>query len=165
MLFFVVCWVLFKINFFQKSFLGSLWKWEMVRIQIRNDIQSKLFVKVFSRWQKLPLATSADFFQNYFFQKIFKKIIGVEIAFNPGQEWHSIKSRSKLFLKVFSGWQKLQLATSADFFPNYLFQKNLSWTLSGCESVWIQIRTDILSIPDLGPSCLQKLSADEKSCC
>ena len=29
---------------------------------------------------------------------------------------------------------------------------------------WIQIRTNILSVsPDLGPNCLQRLSADDKS--
>ena len=32
---------------------------------------------------------------------------------------------------------------SADFFQNYLFQNILSETLSECQTVWIQIRTDL----------------------
>ena len=36
--------------------------------------------------------------------------------------------------------------SSADFFQNYLFQKILSGTLSECQTVWIQVRTDILSV-------------------
>ena len=31
-----------------------------------------------------------------------------------------------------------------------------------CQTVWIQIRTDILVGPDLGPNYLQRLSADNK---
>ena len=38
------------------------------------------------------------------------------------------------------------LLTSADFFQNIFFQKILSGTLSECQTVWIQIRTDILSV-------------------
>ena len=38
-------------------------------------------------------------------------------------------------------------ASSADFFQNqFFFKKNLSGTLSDCQMVWIQIRTDILLI-------------------
>ena len=39
------------------------------------------------------------------------------------------------------------LLSSADLFRNWLFQKILSGTLSECQMVWIQIRTDILSVP------------------
>ena len=38
------------------------------------------------------------------------------------------------------------LMSSADFFQNEPFRKILSGTLSECETVWIQIRTDILSV-------------------
>ena len=38
------------------------------------------------------------------------------------------------------------LLSSADFFQNKLFQKIISGTLSECQRVWIQIRTDILSV-------------------
>ena len=38
------------------------------------------------------------------------------------------------------------LLSSADFFQNQLFQKILSGTLSECQTVWIQIRTDIVSV-------------------
>ena len=41
-----------------------------------------------------------------------------------------------------------------------LFQKILSETLSECQMVWILIRTKVL--PDLGPSCMQRLSAENK---
>ena len=34
---------------------------------------------------------------------------------------------------------------------------------SGSQTVWIQIRPDILSGLDLDPNCLQRLSADDKS--
>ena len=40
---------------------------------------------------------------------------------------------------------KLKLL-SADFFFHLLFQKILSGSLSECQMVWIQIRTDILSV-------------------
>ena len=56
------------------------------------------------------------------------------------------------------------LVLSADLFQNKLFQKILSGALSECQTVCIQIRTDILSVPDLGPNCLQRLSVDDKSC-
>ena len=36
--------------------------------------------------------------------------------------------------------------SSADFFQNLLFQKIISGTLTECQTVWIQIRTDILSV-------------------
>ena len=42
------------------------------------------------------------------------------------------------------------LLSSADFFSKLTFQKILSGTLSESQTVWIQIRTDILS---LGLSC------------
>ena len=35
---------------------------------------------------------------------------------------------------------------SAAFFQSYLFQKNLSGTLSERQTVWIQIRNDVLSV-------------------
>ena len=38
------------------------------------------------------------------------------------------------------------LLSSADFFQNQLFQNILSGTLSECQAVWIQIRTDTLSV-------------------
>ena len=53
------------------------------------------------------------------------------------------------------------LLSSATLFQNYPFQKILSGTLSECQTVWIQTRTDNVG-PDLGPNCLQRLSADSK---
>ena len=44
------------------------------------------------------------------------------------------------------------------FFQNYFFQKNLSGISSECQTVWIQIK---IVGPDLGPNCLQSLSADD----
>ena len=49
--------------------------------------------------------------------------------------------------------------SSADFFQNQLIGKLLSGIPSECQTVWIQIRPDLG--PDLGPYCLQKLSANE----
>ena len=51
---------------------------------------------------------------------------------------------------------------SADIFQYYFFQNILSVITSECQTVWIQIRPDILSGPDLGSNCLQKLSSDDK---
>ena len=58
--------------------------------------------------------------------------------------------------------------SSADFFQNWLFWKILSGIPIECQTIWIQIRPDILSgliwfqnvRPDLVLNCLQKLSAD-----
>ena len=51
--------------------------------------------------------------------------------------------------------------SSADFFSKLTFTKK-SETLSACQTVWIQIRTDFAG-PDLSPKCLQRLLADDKS--
>ena len=48
------------------------------------------------------------------------------------------------------------------FSKKQLFEKFLSGTLSECQRVWIQIKTDVLSVPNLGPNCLLRLSADVK---
>ena len=58
--------------------------------------------------------------------------------------------------------------SSADFFPqNYFFRRILSRKPSECQTVWIQIRTDILLVqnvsPDLGPNSLQNVSAGDTS--
>ena len=45
------------------------------------------------------------------------------------------------------------------FFQNHFFLKISSGIPSVCQIVWIQIRPDFMSGPDLGPNCLQKLSA------
>ena len=42
-------------------------------------------------------------------------------------------------------------------------KKNLSQIPSKCQTVWIQIRPDVLSGPDRDPICLQRLSADDTS--
>ena len=44
-----------------------------------------------------------------------------------------------------------------------LFKTICSGTLSECQTVWIQIRTDIFVGPDLGSNCLQRLLAEDKS--
>ena len=56
----------------------------------------------------------------------------------------------------------LLLLSSADFFHYYLSQKIVSGTVSECQIVWIQIRTDNVS-PDPGSNSLQRLSADDNS--
>ena len=47
-------------------------------------------------------------------------------------------------------------------FHYYLSQKFVQGTISECQIVWIQIRTDFDS-PDPGSNSLQRLSADDKS--
>ena len=73
---------------------------------------------------------------------------------------------SALFTLCMLGNFSCFLCRLLTFFQSQLFQKILSGTLSGCQTVWTQIRTDILSVssdgPDLGPNCLQRLSADDK---
>ena len=54
---------------------------------------------------------------------------------------------------------------SADFFQNYFFLNILSGIPWECQMVWIQIRTDVLSVLILVQTVLQRLSADNKSCC
>ena len=50
------------------------------------------------------------------------------------------------------------------FLYNYRFQKILSGTPSKCQTVWIQIRPNVLSVePDLGQNCLQRSSANDTS--
>ena len=49
------------------------------------------------------------------------------------------------------------------FFFNKLFGKILSGIPSECQTVWIQIKPDILSGPDLGPNYLQRLSENGTS--
>ena len=47
------------------------------------------------------------------------------------------------------------------FFQNQLFQKILSGTLSECETVLDQDQDRQKVGPDLGPNCLQRLSAED----
>ena len=49
---------------------------------------------------------------------------------------------------------------SADFFQNKFFLNSFR-TLSECQTVWIQIRTDSVS-PDLGPNCLKRFISRHK---
>ena len=49
------------------------------------------------------------------------------------------------------------------FFIKLTFSKILSGTLAECRTVRFLIRTDKTVSPDLGPNCLQRLSADDKS--
>ena len=54
------------------------------------------------------------------------------------------------------------LLSSADFLQNKLCKKNLSGILSECQ--WLDPDQNRHSVgPDLGPNCLQRLSADDKS--
>ena len=42
-----------------------------------------------------------------------------------------------------------------NLFLNHLFRNFLSGIPSGCQTVWIQIRSDVLVGPDLGSNCLK----------
>ena len=52
---------------------------------------------------------------------------------------------------------------SADFFQNQVFQNFHSGVLSGCQTVWIQVRV-MFCMADLGLNYLQRSAADEKNC-
>ena len=49
------------------------------------------------------------------------------------------------------------------FFQNQLFRKIISEISSECQTVLIQIRPNFFVRSDLGPNCLQRLSADDTS--
>ena len=51
--------------------------------------------------------------------------------------------------------------SSTDFFQNQLFRKIISGIPSVCQTDWIHTRPDVSAGPDLVPSCLQELSADD----
>ena len=53
--------------------------------------------------------------------------------------------------------------SSTDFFSNKLFQKVLSAITSEFQTVWIQIRSNILLGPDLGQNYLHLLSEGDTS--
>ena len=55
------------------------------------------------------------------------------------------------------------LLSSTDFFQNYLFPNIISWTLSESQTVWIHIQGGRSVGAYLGPYCLQRFVADDKS--
>ena len=57
------------------------------------------------------------------------------------------------------------LLSTASFFSKLTFSKKYlrNTTVSECQTVWVQIRTDKIVGPDLGPHCLQMLSASDKN--
>ena len=66
-------------------------------------------------------------------------------------KWSSDQQTSTLYAaalitSLHAGKLSMLLLPSADFFQNYLFKKIISGTLSEWQTVWIQIRTDILSV-------------------
>ena len=69
------------------------------------------------------------------------------------------------FNSLHAGLLFMMLLSFADFFQNQLFQKLLSGKLSDCQSVWIQIRTDFLSVLIWVQTVLEMLSADDISRC
>ena len=69
------------------------------------------------------------------------------------------------FNSLHAGLLFMILLSFADFFQNQLFQKLLSGKLSDCQSVWIQIRTDFLSVLIWVQTVLEMLSADDISRC
>ena len=50
------------------------------------------------------------------------------------------------------------------FFQTNFYKKNLTAIPSGCQKDWIQIRARHFVWPDLGPNCLQRLSAVGITC-
>ena len=69
---------------------------------------------------------------------------------------------AQLVLKVLSFCMLFfKFFLAADFFQNQLFQKILPGIPYECQTVWIQIRPDILLGLIPGTNCLQMLSADD----
>ena len=58
----------------------------------------------------------------------------------------SLDSCTSMLNTLHAGYFFMLLLSSADFFQNKLFQNILSGTLSECQIVWIQIRTDRMSV-------------------
>ena len=61
--------------------------------------------------------------------------------------------QNHLFRKILAGIPSFQ---------NHLFRKIVAGIPSKCQTVWIQIRRHSVG-SDLGPNCLQRLSADNTS--
>ena len=81
--------------------------------------------------------------------------------------WHEVKGSIAIrFLRERGGlrWRAIKsvlvfhafCCRLLTFFKIYFFKKILSPIPLECQTVWIQMRTG----PDLGPNCLQRLSAD-----
>ena len=58
----------------------------------------------------------------------------------------SASGPSGLLVLYFITFDLMIMLSSATFFKTNFFQKNLSGTLSGCQTVWIQIRTNVMSV-------------------
>ena len=69
-------------------------------------------------------------------------------------------SHSKVFSTLCMLGNFACILSSVDFLINF-FKNNLSGIPSKCQTVWIQIRPDVVG-PNLGPNCLQRLSAATK---
>ena len=87
-----------------------------------------------------------------------KLLNGFKIFVLSSFEWPLKKGFIVLVLKPPStlhvGYFFMRLWTSADFYQNKLSQKVLSGTLSECQTVWIQIRTDKTSVLIWIQNCL-----------
>ena len=87
----------------------------------------------------------ADIFQHQLFRKILSLIPSVSNSLEPDQ------ARNYVGPDVGPNClQRLSAAdtnrqTSADIFQHQFFRKILSWIPSECQTVWIQIRPDIMS--------------------
>ena len=104
--------------------------------------------------------SSADIFQNYFFQKILSGTLS-----KSQTVWIQIKP-DKMSSKIdfFAIWVIFQhfFVVCRYFFKMNFFQKKISGTLSESQTVWIQIRLDILKGLIWVQNCLQRLCADNK---
>ena len=88
-------------------------------------------------------------FKIIFPQRIFQEHYQSSNSLDPDQDR---RSGSKLFEKSLL----IVILLSSDF-QNHLFPNNLSGTLSEFQTVWIQVRTDVL-----GANCLKRIFGKNK---
>ena len=140
---------------FAKILSGTQLECQTIWMQTRNDFQLVLILaltvcKVISR----------------------RHCLSDKMLYTVTRVFLHISVKCKLYLKFKYNaieperYFSINFLLSADFFLKItFFNKFFQETLLECQSVWIKIRIDILLGPDLGPYCLQRLSADDKSLC
>ena len=112
-----------------------------------------------------------SFFQISFYQKIFQEHyqsvkqfgtkVGPDLGPNSLQRL-SADDKSRCMLGNFNAFC-CRLLTFFQII--FFYEKILSGTLSECQTVWSQIRTDVISVLILVENCLQRLSAEDESRC
>ena len=158
---FLTSWILFMS--FAKILSGTQLECQTFWMQTRNDFQLVLILvltvcKVISRRHCLSdemLYTVTRVFLHISVQWHRSQFYNIKCKLYI--KYNRIEPERSFFYKLFVVcWLFFKILFSINSFRN---------TLLECQSVWIKIRINILLGPDLGPYCLQRLSADDKSLC